>query len=35
VTETTTAYPDWNNAAEKRAVLERLQQAKGVFVELE
>jgi len=35
VTEATAAYPDWNNAAEKRAVLERLQQAKGVFVELE
>jgi hypothetical protein len=35
VTEATTAYPDWNNAAEKRGVLERLQKAKGVFVELE
>jgi TolB protein len=35
MTETTSAYPDWNNAAEKRSVLERLTQAKAVFVGLE
>ena len=35
MTETTAAYPDWNNAAEKRSVLERLAQAKAVFVGLE
>jgi len=35
VAEATTAYPDWNNAAEKRGVLEKLQQAKAVFIELE
>jgi TolB protein len=35
MTETTAAYPDWNNAAEKRAVLERLAQAKAVFIGLE
>ena len=35
VTETTSAYPDWNNAAEKAGVLERLRQAKAVFVGLE
>ncbi|HEY1313166.1 MAG TPA: CehA/McbA family metallohydrolase, partial [Steroidobacteraceae bacterium] len=34
-TQTTAAYPDWNNAAEKRAVLERLAQAKAVFIGLE
>ena len=34
-TETTAAYPDWNNAAEKRLVLDRLAQAKAVFVGLE
>jgi TolB protein len=33
--ETTSAYPDWNNAAEKRSVLERLAQARAVFVGLE
>jgi hypothetical protein len=32
MTEATTAYPDWNNAAEKHGVLERLAQAKAVFV---
>ena len=32
MTETTSAYPDWNNAAEKQHVLERLAQAKAVFV---
>jgi hypothetical protein len=35
MTESTAAYPDWNNAAEKRSVLERLAQAKAVFVGLE
>jgi hypothetical protein len=35
VTQTTSAYPDWNSAAEKRGVLDRLQQAKAVFIELE
>jgi TolB protein len=35
VTETTSAYPDWNNTAEKRGVLRRLAQAKAVFVGLE
>jgi hypothetical protein len=35
IIETTTAYPDWNNAAEKRSVLERLTQAKAVFVGME
>jgi hypothetical protein len=35
MTETTSAYPDWNNAAEKHTVLQRLAQAKAVFVGLE
>jgi hypothetical protein len=35
MTETTAAYPDWNNDAEKRSVLSRLAQAKAVFVGLE
>jgi TolB protein len=35
VTETTSAYPDWNDAAEKQRVLERLAQAKAVFVGLQ
>ena len=35
MTETTAAYPDWNNAAEKRLVLDRLAQAKAVFVGLQ
>ena len=35
VAETTAAYPDWNTAAEKHSVLERLTQAKAVFVGLE
>jgi TolB protein len=25
------AYPDWNDPAEKRAVLEKIARAKGVF----
>jgi hypothetical protein len=35
MTETTAAYPDWNSAAEKQRVLERLAQAKAVFVGLQ
>jgi Tol biopolymer transport system component len=35
MTEATSAYPDWNNAAERRSVLERLAQAKAVFVGLQ
>jgi hypothetical protein len=35
VTETTSAYPDWNSAAEKQRVLDRLAQAKAVFVGLQ
>ena len=35
IAETTSAYPDWNNAAEKSMVLERLKQAKAVFVALQ
>ncbi len=35
ITEATAAYPDWNNAEEKRRVLERLMQAKAVFVAME
>jgi hypothetical protein len=33
--ESTTAYPDWNNAAEKRGVLQRLSQAKAIFLGME
>jgi Tol biopolymer transport system component len=35
MTETTTAYPDWNSAAERRGVLDRLAQAKAVFVNMQ
>jgi TolB protein len=35
ITETTAAYPDWNNAAEKRSVLSTLAQARSVFLGLE
>jgi TolB protein len=35
MTETTAAYPDWNSAAEKGSVLDRLAQARAVFVALE
>ena len=35
VTETTTAHPGWNDAAEKRAVLERLSRARAVFQDME
>ncbi len=31
MTETTAAYPDWNSAAEKAGVLNRLAQARAVF----
>ncbi|MEA3196741.1 MAG: TolB protein [Gammaproteobacteria bacterium] len=34
MTESTAAYPDWNSAAEKRQVLDRLAEAKAVFVGL-
>ncbi len=34
-TETTAAYPDWNSEAEKRGVLEKLAQAKAIFVGME
>jgi hypothetical protein len=33
--EATSSYPDWNNAAEKRGVLERIEYAKALFVGLE
>ena len=35
ITETTGAHPDWNDAAEKRSVFERLAAAKAVFVGME
>jgi hypothetical protein len=35
MTETTSAYADWNNAPEKQRVLERLAEAKAVFVGLQ
>jgi hypothetical protein len=35
IAETTVAYPDWNSAAEKRGVLERLAKARAVFVALQ
>jgi len=35
VTESTSAYPDWNSGAERAGVLERLAQAKAVYVGLE
>lgn len=35
MTETTAAYPDWNDAAEKRRVLERLARARSLFEALE
>ncbi|MEP6548790.1 MAG: CehA/McbA family metallohydrolase [Gammaproteobacteria bacterium] len=35
ITETTAAYPDWNNDAEKQGVLKRLVDAKAVFVGME
>jgi TolB protein len=35
MTETTAAYPDWNSAAEKSGVLERLAQARAAFVDME
>ncbi len=35
ITETTAAYPDWNNAAEKEGVLKRLAEAKAAFLAME
>jgi len=35
VTEATAAYPDWNSAAEKQGVLDRLKQAGLVFARLD
>jgi hypothetical protein len=35
VAESTAAYPDWNNEAEKHGVMQRLADAKAVFVALE
>ncbi len=35
LTESTAGYPDWNSAAEKRGVLERIAQAKARFVSME
>jgi TolB protein len=35
MTETTSAYPDWNNAGEKEGVLKRLTEAKAVFLGME
>jgi hypothetical protein len=35
MTETTSAYPHWNNPAEKQSVLQHLAQAKAVFVGLQ
>ena len=32
---TTTAYPDWNSAAEKAGVLEKLRDARAVYQRLE
>jgi TolB protein len=33
--ESTSRYPDWNSAAEKRGVLDRIAQAKALFVGME
>jgi hypothetical protein len=33
--EAVSSYPDWNNAAEKQGVLERIAQAKALYVGLE
>jgi hypothetical protein len=35
VTDATAAYPDWNSAAEKRSVLDRLRHANTAFMALE
>jgi TolB protein len=35
LSEAVTSYPEWNNAAEKRGVLDRLVQAKSLFVAME
>jgi hypothetical protein len=31
LTESASHYPDWNSAAEKRGVLERIAQAKALY----
>jgi hypothetical protein len=35
LSEGASSYPDWNNAAEKRGVLDRLAQAKAQFVRMQ
>jgi hypothetical protein len=35
LTEAVSSYPDWNNAAEKQGVLERIARAKALYVEME
>lgn len=35
LSEAVTSYPDWNNAAEKRGVLDRLAQAKSLFLTMQ
>jgi hypothetical protein len=35
ITESVTAYPDWNSAAEKQRVLDRLAQARAVYARLD
>jgi Tol biopolymer transport system component len=35
VSEATAAYPDWNSAAEKQGVLDRLRQARAIFAALQ
>jgi hypothetical protein len=35
LSEAAMSYPDWNNAAEKRGVLDRLAQAKAQFVAMQ
>jgi TolB protein len=35
LTEASASYPDWNNAGEKRGVLDRLAHAKALFVAME
>ena len=35
MTETTSAYPDWNSAAEKQSVLARLDQARAIYLGME
>ncbi|HUE12423.1 MAG TPA: CehA/McbA family metallohydrolase, partial [Steroidobacteraceae bacterium] len=35
LTESVSGYPDWNNAAEKQGVLERIARAKALYMEME